>query len=72
MYGKFIDSATDFAGKYVIFEPTSGKPPTVVYDNKNDAIKTSYILAGRNPGKSFVVLKVAGITTTKTPVFEEL
>lgn len=59
-FGVPATNTTDLKDRYILWQPGAQLPPTVVFDNRQDAIKAGYVMAGRNPGKQFAVCKIVG------------
>lgn len=55
---------------YIIWNPKSKLPPTVVFSGRPEAIKVAGRMAGNNPGEEFYVCKLVHRATKAVPVPE--
>jgi hypothetical protein len=46
--------------RYIVWNPESELPPTVIHKDRQSAISVAYRMSAENPGQSFAVCKIVG------------
>lgn len=65
---RFIEHVMPNAEFYIIWEPTSSRPPTRRFYSEEQAYDVAEKMAERHPGKKFFVLKAIGVVKPQTVI----
>lgn len=71
-YGHVPTADESFEGKYIVWSPESAQAPKMLYNNRQDAIKTAFQMANKFPNQRFTVCKVVGVAQAVKAEYKDL
>ena len=71
MYGRKVTTDTSLKNKYIVWSPEASVPSQIVFNDRPEAIKAAYAMAGRHKGQRFSVCKIVGVAMAETVSFSD-
>ena len=67
MDGIYINKELKSVSQYIIWNPKSSAPPTVIHESRPAAIKIAYQMSASTPGEEFFICKLVGKVSAPEP-----